>query len=97
MLIKSVSNMRALRLRLYVAGDAPNSRTALANINAICGEHFAAVHEIEVIDLLADPDRALADGIVVTPTLLKLHPPPAQRVIGNLSDTVQVLLALGGK
>jgi circadian clock protein KaiB len=92
-----LSKRAALRLRLFVAGDAPNSRTAVANINKICAEHFAAAYEIEIIDVLARPDRTLADGIVVTPTLLKLHPPPAQRVIGNLSDTVQVLLALGGK
>jgi len=95
MAAKLASNMTRLRLRLYVVGDAPNSRAAIANITAICAVHFTAVHEIEVVDLLAHPDRALADGIVVTPTLLKLTPPPAQRVIGNLSDTEQVLLALG--
>ena len=93
---KLASKTSGLRLRLYVAGNAPNSRAALANIKALCTEHFAAVHEIEVIDLLARPECAMADGIVVTPTLLKLHPPPAQRVIGNLSDKVQVLLLLSG-
>lgn len=85
-----------LRLRLYVAGQAPNSVRAIANARAICSEHFASAHELEVVDLLEHPGRALADGIIVTPTLLKLHPPPLQRVIGDLSDTIRVLLALGG-
>ena len=84
-----------LRLRLYVAGDAPNSLAAVANINAICAEHFD--YELEIVDLLAQPGRALTDGIIVTPTLLKLSPLPAHRMIGNLSDTRQVLLALGGQ
>jgi circadian clock protein KaiB len=83
-----------LQLRLYVAGNAPNSLRAIANAKAICDEHFAAGHELEVVDLLEHPRRALADGIVVTPTLLKLSPLPAQRVIGNLNDTHQVLLVL---
>jgi circadian clock protein KaiB len=83
-----------LRLRIYVAGNAPNSRRAIANAKAICEEHFAAGHEIEIVDLLKDPERALADGIVVTPTLVRLVPLPVQRVIGNLSDVRQVLLAL---
>ena len=83
-----------LLLRLYVAGNAPNSLRAIANANAICDAHFPSGHELEIVDLLEDPQRALADGIVVTPTLLKLSPLPAQRVIGNLSDTNQVLLAL---
>jgi circadian clock protein KaiB len=84
-----------LRLLLYIAGHAPNSLQAIANAKAICDEHFASAHELEIIDLLKHPLRALADGIIVTPTLLKLLPLPAGRVIGNLSNTKQVLLTLG--
>jgi circadian clock protein KaiB len=83
-----------LVFRLYVAGNAPNSLRAIANAKALCAEHFAARHVLEVVDLLKDPRRALADGIIVTPTLLKLRPLPVRRVIGNLSDTNQVLLTL---
>ncbi len=86
-----------LLLRLYVAGSAPNSLRAIANAQAICQEHFASRHELEIVDLLAHPQQALADGIIVTPTLLRLLPSPVQRVIGNLSDTKQVLLALADK
>jgi circadian clock protein KaiB len=83
-----------LRLRLYVAGGSPNSVRAIANARAICVEHFPSAHELEIVDLLENPQRALADGIIVTPTLLKLAPSPLQRVIGSLSDTREVLLAL---
>jgi circadian clock protein KaiB len=83
-----------LQLRLYVAGNAPNSMRAIANVRAICDEHFASGHELEIVDLLEHPKRALADGIIVTPTLLKLLPLPVRRVIGSLSDTTQVLIAL---
>jgi circadian clock protein KaiB len=86
-----------LMLRLYVAGNAPNSLSAIANAKAICDAHFAAGHELEIVDLLKEPMRALADGVIVTPTLLKLLPLPAQRVIGNLSDTAKVLLILAAK
>lgn len=83
------------QLRLYVAGNAPNSLRAIANAKAICEEHFAPGYVLEIVDLMEQPRRALADKIIVTPTLLKLLPLPARRVIGNLSDTSQVLLALG--
>jgi circadian clock protein KaiB len=86
-----------LRLRLYVAGTAPNSVKAIANCRAICDEHFASKHELEIVDLLEHPARALADGIIVTPTLLKLLPLPVQRVIGSLNDTSQLLLALSSR
>ena len=94
---KPHSKAPALRLRLYIAGSAPNSLRAIANCRAICDEHFASGHELEIVDLLEYPKRALADGIIVTPTLLKLLPLPAQRLIGTLSDTNQVLLALSSR
>jgi circadian clock protein KaiB len=85
-----------LQLRLYIAGNAPNSVRAITNLKAICDEHFASRCALEIVDLLAHPQRALADGIIVTPTLVKLLPLPVQKVIGTLSDTNQVCLALGG-
>ena len=85
-----------LSLRLYVAGNAPNSVTAITNAQAICKAHFAG-YKLEIVDMLKHPSRALADGIIVTPTLLKLSPLPIHRVIGNLSDTTQVLLILVSK
>lgn len=83
-----------LLLRLYVAGGAPNSVRAIANIRAICAEHFALGYELEIVDLLEHPRRALDDGVIVTPTLIRLSPLPVRRLIGNLNDTGQALLAL---
>ena len=77
-----------------MAGNAPNSLRAIANTKAICEEHFASKYELEIVDLLAAPRRALADRVIVTPTLLRLFPLPVQRVIGNLSDTNQLLLTM---
>jgi circadian clock protein KaiB len=83
-----------LQLRLYIAGNAPNSVRAISNLKAICDEHFASGCALEIVDLLVHPQRALADGIIVTPTLVKLLPLPVQKVIGTLSDTEQVFQAL---
>jgi circadian clock protein KaiB len=85
---------RMLRLRLYVAGNAPNSLSATASAQAICAEHFPAAHELEIIDLMDHPKRGLDDGVIVTPTLLRLSPKPIRRVIGNLSDRNRVLMML---
>jgi circadian clock protein KaiB len=85
---------RLLRLRLYVAGHAPNSARAIANARAICAAHFEGCSELEIVDLLVHPRRALEDGIIVTPTLLKLSPAPTARVIGDLSDAAQVVQTL---
>lgn len=82
-------------LRLYVAGGAPNSLQAIANLEAICREHLKDGHRLEVVDVLKQPQRAMAEGVIVTPSLAKLSPLPAANVVGNLSDKDKVLLALG--
>lgn len=86
-----------LQLRLYVAGSAPNSLRAIASTRAICDLHFPGVHSLEIVDLLEHPKRGLADRIIVTPTLIRLRPLPVHRMVGNLSDTEQVLLTLAFK
>ncbi len=80
---------------LYVAGDAPNSLRAMANLEAICREHLSGRYDIEVVDVLSQPQRALTDGILMTPTLLKYAPAPERKIIGTLSQTTPVLEALG--
>lgn len=84
-------------LRLYIAGAAPNSVQAIANLEAICREYLKDGHKLEVVDVLEHPTRAMADGVLVTPSLAKLLPLPAANVIGNLSDRAKVLSALGLK
>lgn len=81
--------------RLYIAGSAPNSVRALANLYAICRKHFPDSHRIEVIDVLKDPLRALNEAILVTPTVVKVSPAPEVQIIGNLSEEEEVLRALG--
>jgi len=84
------------KFRLYVAGDAQNSAQAIANLTALCKAYLENRHSIEVVNVFREPKRALADGILMTPTLIKLSPPPApKRIIGTLSQTQPVLLALG--
>jgi circadian clock protein KaiB len=80
---------------LYIADSAPNSVQAVANLEAICKEHLKDKFKLEIIDVLEYPLRALADGIIVTPSLAKLSPSPTAKVVGNLSDKGSVLRALG--
>ena len=83
------------KFRLYIAGDAQNSALAIANLAAICRAHLPDRHEIELVDVFLEPKRALADGIMMTPTLIRLTPAPVRRIVGTLSQLAPVLHALG--
>ena len=84
-----------MKFRLYIAGDAPNSVLAVANLKAICREYLPERHEIEIVDVVYHPRQALDDGVLLTPTVVKLAPNPVRKIIGNLSDRQAVLYALG--
>ena len=81
--------------RLYIAGDGPNSIQAVANLRALCLELLPNRYEIEVVDVIREPQRALDDGVLLTPTLVKLLPAPVRRVVGNLNQREPLLHALG--
>lgn len=86
-----------LVLRLYIAGRGPNSARAIANLQAISEEMSldGLEWDIQLVDVFDEPLRALEDGILVSPTLVKLAPPPRTVMVGNLDDHEIVLQALG--
>ena len=81
-------------LRLYVAGQTPKSINAFKNLKAICEDKLDGKYEIEVIDLLVNPQLAGDDQIFATPTLVRKLPIPVRKIIGDLSDTERVLVGL---
>lgn len=87
--------MPNLHLELYVVRHSSNSQTAIANIRAICEQHFAGRCALEIIDIVETPWAAEAANILVTPTLIRRRPLPVRRIIGDLSERELVLEHLG--
>lgn len=81
-------------LRLYIAGETARSKAALANLQAICDEHLAGRYQVEVVDLLKNPQLAKGDQIVALPTLVRKLPNPMRKIIGDLSNTERTLVGL---
>ena len=81
-------------LRLFMAGNGPNSKKALANLRSLCQEHLNGRCTIETVDVVRDYEAAVKNNILVTPALILVAPLPRVIVLGNLSDQQKVLLAL---
>ena len=82
------------QLRLYIAGHTPKSLLALTNLKRICETHLSGRYEIEIIDLLQNPQFASGDQILAVPTLVRRLPEPITKIIGDLSNTERVLVGL---
>jgi circadian clock protein KaiB len=85
---------QAYQLRLYVAGRTPKSILALTNLKQICEDHLQGRYEIEIIDLLENPQLAQGDQILALPTLVRRLPEPIKKIIGDLSNKERVLVGL---
>lgn len=81
-------------LRLFVTGASPRTATAIANLKRICEQELEGCYDLEIIDVLENPERAEEERILATPTLIKSLPLPLRRVIGDLSDKDKVMLGL---
>lgn len=91
---KPATKTNQWELRLYVAGNTPKSAAALNNLKKYCEEHLKGQYQIEVIDLLVQPQLAEGDQILAIPTLVRKVPVPIRKIIGDLSNEEKVLVGL---
>lgn len=82
-------------LRLFVTGATPNSARAITNIRNICESYLKGRYELKIFDVYQDVELARQEQIIALPLLIKKHPLPERKLIGDLSETEKVLKALG--
>ena len=81
-------------LRLYVTDATPKSARAIVNARRLLEEHLHGRYSLEILNIAEHVALATADQIVCAPTLLRLAPLPARRIIGDMSDAERVLKGL---
>lgn len=86
--------MKKYLLKLYVTGKTPRSEKAIINLKQICRDYLNEEYELQVIDVIENPQYAEEDKILATPTLIRVLPPPIRRIIGDLSEKDKVLIGL---
>jgi circadian clock protein KaiB len=82
-------------LTLFVGGASDLSGQAIAHARDLCDLHLAGRHRLSVVDLHVDPDAGVRSRVHAAPTLVRNRPLPARKLVGDLSQTADVLRALG--
>ena len=80
------SNKKRYSLRLFIAGNAANSRLARENLEHLLARHPEHEFEVEIVDLNVQPEVALDQGVFISPALQILEPNSGGIVYGNLSQ-----------
>ena len=84
-------------LKLYTSGNTMRSIRAIRNLKRIAKEYLDDTWSIEIVDIQENPEHAVNEKIIATPTLIRSFPPPKRRVIGDLSDTENLILLFGAQ
>ena len=81
-------------LRLYVAGMAPQSATAIRRVTEFCEKHLNGRYELDIVDIYQKPALMRGEQIVAVPTLIKHLPLPLRRFIGDMQSEEKLLFGL---
>ena len=87
--------MSGYMFRLFIRGRSPSTEQAIVNVYNAIEEELDGNCELEIIDLLERPEIDDGEAILATPTLVKVHPLPSRRVVGDMADTEALILGLG--
>lgn len=87
--------MNTFTLKLFITGRTARAELAIANLTRVLEQALQEQYELTIIDVLEQPELAELHKVLATPTLVKDVPPPARRIIGDLSDFDKVTAALG--
>lgn len=82
------------RLRLYLNKAAPKALRTETLLKGHLDVLLPGQYEIEILDVKSDIEKALADQIIATPTLIRLAPAPSKKIIGDFADRDQVAASL---
>lgn len=84
-------------LRLFVAGDTPNSRIARENLHRLFGRLDRDEFDVEIVDVTEDAQTALEQRVFVTPALQVIEPGLESVIFGDLSDRDALRTLFPGK
>lgn len=82
------------RYRLYISSTSPISSRAVVNARRFLEEFLPGKYHLAVMNIAENIDKARADQIVASPTLMRIWPLPQRRFIGDLSDTERLRRSL---
>ncbi|NET08864.1 MAG: circadian clock protein KaiB [Merismopedia sp. SIO2A8] len=90
----STENKTGFVLRLFISGHSASTELILRKLHYAMETTLQEPYALKVIDVHRNPEQAEIDQITATPTLLKVWPLPAKRIVGNLDNVEQFLSIL---
>ena len=83
-----------LNLTLYVASTDAASLALVEKLRSTLKEHYQGEWKLDVVDVIAAPEKASANSVFATPTLARDFPEPVVKVLGEIANEKKILAVL---
>ena len=83
-----------VRLTIYVAQLTPAIEQEFDLLKEALEQHYPNNYEMNVVNVLEMPEKAIERDVFVTPTVIRELPEPVLRILGDLSDHRTILTAI---
>jgi circadian clock protein KaiB len=80
--------------KLFVSGETVRSKMITAKLDSLLTAVYGKQITLLVIDVIKNHQEAQREGILVTPTLIKMTP-PKKRIFGDFTNMEKVFEILG--
>lgn len=83
-----------VKLTIYVAHLTPSIEAEFALLRDALEASYPGDYEMNVVNVLEMPEKAIEREVFVTPTVIRELPEPVLRILGDLSDHRSILTAI---
>jgi len=81
-------------LKLYVTGATLSAQRAEGALSELVNNYTNEDIRVEIVDVLSNPEIALADGVFATPTVIRSGKGVDRRLVGDLSSVEKLQIGL---
>jgi len=81
-------------LRLFISGHSETTENILKNLHQLLENSLCHPYTLKIIDIFKHPEQAEENQISATPTLLRVWPQPARRIVGDFNNADKILRVL---
>ena len=80
-----MKNPDKIFLKFYVIKKSIGTEEMIRNLKSLLDARVQQEYVLEIIDILSNPEIAVQDKILASPTLVKTLPIPSKRIVGKLT------------
>ncbi|MGE0081519.1 MAG: circadian clock KaiB family protein [Thiohalomonadaceae bacterium] len=91
----SDGDSRTYRFLVFVADHESDARQSIAALSEALDRFIPGQYQIELVDVLRDPERAEQENVFATPMLVRSRPSPTVRILGDLGEPERLIALLG--